>query len=416
MTASIEIVSCIQTMTIHSSKSADKEEKLMWLTYLMTAGTILISIVVGTEVFILDELYSRTYPHRKIEKGILKAKCTELLTRGPHVERKELNDYLSSCLQVSRSHAPWWTTVVYGPCGSGKSAAVRNILKEQEAVVHVILNKGTEDEFVNKVLQKVCPLVGTYNKDDSVYMLSSALRSMSDKNPRIVPTLLIEVNMCHSPDHLLDLLYLLKVWVHRQCLVNAVVVLSPRYELGDTLRHDVRAHVVTIGNLTEEETKEYLLGICDYKHLKGSQEEKEQLAKELAPITENRFCYLQDLADNVQEGGTLEDLKTLVHKQAEHLKTSNEMSLREFLSMFMQSVKFNQMLQNLLTNERVYLLKFYQYMKKTTPIDKQYSYSDLRTKINKILFRPFDIHPETSEVTIRSSSMRKTLEKHLNRK
>ena len=143
----------------------DEEDKPTWLKHLMTPSGAIV-VVVGAGEFTLDELYGTTCSHKRIEKGILKATMPKNLTRGPHVERKELNEYLRRCLQVSRSHAR--TAVVYGPCGSGKSAAVRNILKEQQAIVHVVLNKGTKDKFVFIEVADLRSLVVCYNEDHRV--------------------------------------------------------------------------------------------------------------------------------------------------------------------------------------------------------------------------------------------------------
>ena len=95
--------------------------------------------------------------------------------------------------------------------------------------------------------------------------------------------------------------------------------------------------------------------------LNGSDEEKEQLAKELAPIIGNRLWDLQDLENDVRklEGArTLEDLKALVHKRAEILERKYENQLDWCLHYFEQSDKFKDMLHKLLRNESVSYTSF----------------------------------------------------------
>lgn len=387
-----------------------------------------IMVMVGGGILAIDELHSMVMDHRaglnpficrKIKKGILKAKCAEFVTHGPYVERKQLITYLKNCLRKPTPNEEWWTKIVYGPCKSGKTVAVREVLKDQEAVVDVILTKGTVDEFIAEVLQKVQWRNSRCNTNSRHDMLESALISMRDKNPRVVPTLLIKVTGEYSMYHhdLSELLELLKLWVHKRNLANAIIVLSPCTGVCPSQLHDKRAQVVSIGDLTVEETKEYLLGICDYKQLQGSQDEKGRLAKELAPIAGGRLFDLQQLVDDVPKGGTLNDLETLVYKQAEYLTTRNEISLSEFLKLFEQNDKFDHVLRKVLINEQVCLDEFYQCLKKpkdeTYPKTYAYRYNDLWEYIPKIWSQPIYINPETSEVTIRSPFMRKAIEKYL---
>ena len=73
-----------------------------------------------------------------IERGILKAKCHDYKTNKLYIERKELNRYKEEKLIY-----PLWTMVVYGPIGCGKSVAVREALKHQQAVGDVTLTGNT---------------------------------------------------------------------------------------------------------------------------------------------------------------------------------------------------------------------------------------------------------------------------------
>ena len=90
--------------------------------------------------------------------------------------------------------------IIYGPCGSGKRTAVRNILEDQEAVVHVqLLQFRAEDpweEIVNGILEQVSPSSlhkpALKNYIEKRCVLESALESIRDNNPRVVPTLFIE--------------------------------------------------------------------------------------------------------------------------------------------------------------------------------------------------------------------------------
>jgi len=210
----------------------------------------------------------------------------------------------------------------------------------------------------------------------------------------------------------LELLYFLKQWVHRRSLVNAIVVLSPANEIGDALMRDVRAYVVKNDHLTMDETKDYLLGICKHEELNGNQQEKEQLAKELAPIIGNRLLDLQNLAKDVRnlEGGTLDDLKTLVQKRAENLERDYELTFHLWLSFFEQSDKFKKMLHKLLTNESVSLFDFQEFYKKDS--EKRNDQNE-KAKLSRLLSHAFYVGTNPPMVTIDSSFTRKALEKHL---
>ena len=170
-----------------------------------------------------------------IERGILKAKCHDYKSNKLHIERKELNGYLERCLHRQEElKYPLWTTVVYGPIGCGKSVAVREALKHQQAVVDVTLTgkNNMKDDFVTQVLQEVLPLPlsGSIHKlsfDSKLCMLTSALRKMREKQHTVLPTFLIDVCGPCQPDDLYDLMHLLKYMVHRECLAQAVVILSP---------------------------------------------------------------------------------------------------------------------------------------------------------------------------------------------
>ena len=303
----------------------DKDQKQLHLSGELKTVAFL-ALMVGAGVFAVHELYENfvASPEKRIEnsiqKGIRKSKCSGYTLYAPSVERRELNEHLRSCLHKLTS-MPWWTEIIYGPCGSGKTAAVRNILKDQEAVIHVALGFGDDPrkEIVDSILWQVSPSSlssPALNHDNKRrWALESALKSMQNKNPRIVPTLFIEVyGRSYGHDGVVEILNLLKRWVHKEGLVSAVVVLSPANEIGEALWRDVRATVVKIGHLTMDETKDYLLAICKRKELTGNQEEREQVAKELAPIIGNRLWDLQNLAHDVPKGGTLHDLKTLAYK------------------------------------------------------------------------------------------------------
>ena len=110
------------------------------------------------------------------------------------------------------------------------------------------------------------------------WALESALKSMQNKNPRIVPTLFIEVcGRSYGLDGVMGLLNLLRKWIHEEALVSAVV-LSPANEIGEALLHDMRAYIVKVDHLTVNETKDYLLSIyAKRKELTRSREEREQL-------------------------------------------------------------------------------------------------------------------------------------------
>ena len=339
--------------------NGDKEQKQSYQNGKLKTGAFL-ALMVGAGIFAVHELYDIASPEKRIEKSIVK----EYTLYAPSVERKEVNEYLRSCLHEPTS-MPWWTTIIYGPCGSGKTAAVRNVLKDQEAVIHVALGLGGDPrkEIVDSILWEVSPssLSSPALKHDNErrWALESALKGMRNKNPRIVPTLFIEVyGRSYGHDGVLELLNLLKRWVHKEGLINAVVVLSPANETGKALLHDMRAFVVKIDHLTMDETKDYLLGICKQKELTGSQEEREQLAKELAPIIGNRLWDLQNLAYDVPKRGTLHDLKTLAHKHAKDLEWEFECALWSCLASFVQNDEFK-MLQKLLTsNKGAYLYEF----------------------------------------------------------
>ena len=348
------------------------------------------------------------------------------------MERKELSENLQWCLCNPTPNEVWpMTTIVYGPCGSGKRTAVRNILKDQEAVIHLKLQHFEDDprkEIVNSILRQVSPssLCKPSLKDDyeKCRALESALESMRNKNPRVVPTFFIEAPF-YGHDCVLELLQLLTQWVNKRRLVNAVVVLSPDNEIGDALvHHDMRAHVVKIDHLTMDETKDYLLGICKQKELTGSQEEREQLAKELAPIIGNRLWDLQDLANVIPKGGTLHDLKMLTHKQAEDLERIFENALWWNLAFFMKNdVKideFNMVLQKLLTDKGAHLyefLKFYNYHKeKSNKRSHQKIWDEIadeRANCEGVLSCVFYVDPTSLKVTVRNPFTRKALEKRL---
>ena len=422
-----------QTVTSHPQASASttevkdddkrheqqKQTHRQWLLK-AAAGALLVMGGVG---FIASEMYDRIRPAYKIKKGIRKAKCCKPRIHKPHIERKELDEYLRRRLCKPTP----WTRVVYGPCGAGKTDAVRNVLKDQEAVIPVALHvsdlqkehvtwsdlrKEIEDKIVKSILLEVSPnLSHSLQDNERCWVLKSVLQSMKDKNPRVVPTLLIEV-YGSSYGGVLELLYFLKQWVHRRSLVNAIVVLSPANEIGDALMRDVRASVVKIDHLTMDETKDYLLGICKHEELNGNQQEKEQLAKELAPIIGNRLLDLRNLANDVREleGGTLDDLKTRVHKQAENLEREYEWKLHYCLSYFKQSDKFKKMLHKLLRNESVGLFEFREFYKKDS---EKCNGQNEKAKLSRLLSHVFYVDIEMSMVTIDSSFTRKALEKHL---
>ena len=393
-----------------------KQTYRQWL--LKAAAGALLVMGAGGVGFITSEMYAY-----KIKKGIRKAKCCKPRIHKPHIERKELDEYLRRRLCKPTP----WTRVVYGPCGAGKTDAVRNVLKDQEAVIPVALHvsdlqkehvtwsdlrKEIEDKIVKSILLEVSPsLLHSLQDNERHWVLESVLQSMKDKNPRVVPTLLIEV-YGSSYGGVLELLYFLKQWVHRRSLVNAIVVLSPANEIGDALMRDVRASVVKIDHLTMNETKDYLLGICKHEELNGNQQEKEQLAKELAPIIGNRLLDLRNLANDVREleGGTLDDLKTLVHKQAENLEREYEWKLHYCLSYFKQSDKFKKMLHKLLRNESVGLFEFREFYKKDS---EKCNGQNEKAKLSRLLSHVFYVGTNPPMVTIDSSFTRKALEKHL---
>lgn len=259
-------------MTNFNGDEDDKDQKQSHLSGELKTVAFL-ALMVGAGVFAVHELYENfiASPEKRIEnsiqKGIRKSKCSGYTLYAPSVERRELNEYLRSCLCKPTS-MPWWTTIVYGPCGSGKTAAVRNVLKDQEAVIHVALGFGDDPrkEIVDSILWQVSPSSlssPALNHDNKrQWALESALKSMQNKNPRIVPTLFIEVcGRSYGLDGVMGLLNLLRKWIHEEALVSAVV-LSPANEIGEALRHDVRTTVVKIGHLTMDEIKDYLLAIC----------------------------------------------------------------------------------------------------------------------------------------------------------
>ena len=424
----------IQTVTSHPQasesttevKDDDKGHEQQKQTYrqwlLKAAAGALLVMGAGGVGFITSEMYAY-----KIKKGIRKAKCCKPGIHKPRIERKELDEYLRRRLRKPTPDEKLWTTVVYGPCGAGKTDAVRNVLKDQEAVIPVALHvsdlqkehvtwsdlrKEIEDKIADSILLEVSPnLSHSLQDNERRWVLESVLQSMKDKNPRVVPTLLIEV-YGSSYGGVLELLKFLKWWVHRLGLVNAIVVLSPANEIGDALMRDVRANVVKIDHLTMDETKDYLLGICKHEELNGNQQEKEQLAKELAPIIGNRLLDLRNLANDVREleGGTLDDLKMLVHKQAENLEREYEWKLHYCLSYFKQSDKFKKMLHKLLRNESAGLFEFHEFYKKDSG---KCNDQNEDAKLSRLLSHVFYVDIEMSMVTIDSSFTRKALEKHL---
>lgn len=86
-----------------------------------------------------------------------------------------------------------------------------------------------------------------------------------------------------------------------------------------------------VGDLSVEETKLYLLQLCDYKQLKGNKEEKEKVVDEVSLLDGNRVLYLDELTSELQTGATLDDLRLLVHKRAKILKCFADLSLFDFL-------------------------------------------------------------------------------------
>ena len=76
------------------------------------------------------------------------------------------------------------------------------------------------------------------------------------------------------------------------------MLLSPEHNIGDALvcHNNMRTRVATIDHLTMDETEDYLiLGICKRKELAGSHEEREKMAKELAPVINNSLWDLEHL-------------------------------------------------------------------------------------------------------------------------
>jgi len=107
-----------------------KQTHRQWLLK-AAAGALLVMGGVG---FIASEMYDRIRPAYKIKKGMRKAKCCKPRIHKPRIERKELNEYLRRWLCKPTPDEELWT-IVYGPCGAGKTDAVRNVLKDQEAVI-----------------------------------------------------------------------------------------------------------------------------------------------------------------------------------------------------------------------------------------------------------------------------------------
>ena len=346
-----------------------------------------------------------------IERGILKAKCHNYKTDKLHIERKELNGYLERCLRTQEKlKYPLWTTVFYGPIGCGKSVAVREALKHQQAVVDVTLtgNCNLKDDFVTKVLHEVLPLslaadIHKLSFDSKLCMLKSALRKIREKQHTVLPTFLIDVCGTCQPDDLYDLMHLLKHMVHRECLAQASVILSPWFDMRKTMIRDIRAVEVHIGDLSVEETKRYLLQLCDYKQLKGNKTEKEKVVDEVALLAGNRLLYLSELASELQTGATLEDLRLLVHKRAKILKRLADSSLFDFLSYFEQSKKLKKLLQKLLIEKKVPFYEFDQFLKKGTKRE------DVFLAASKL----FEIDSKGHHITITSRFVRQALEEQL---
>ena len=156
------------------------------------------------------------------------------------------------------------------------------------------------------------------------------------------------------------------------------MLLSPDNSIGDALvcHSDMRTHVVTIDHLNMDEAEDCLLGICKQKESAGSHEEREKIAKELAPVIDNRLWDLEHLANT-----------------------------------------FNVVLKKLLTNKGAYLtefLEFYQNEDQSKTHAQSHNKSCNRiVKCEEILSCVFYVHPRELTATVWNSFMRKALKGHL---
>ena len=180
-----------------------------------------------------------------IERSILKAKCRDYKANKLHIERKELNEYIEQCLHKQENlEYALWTMVIYGPIGCGKSVAVREALKHHVPTGscrrYSHWNYSMKDDFVTQVLQEVLPLLLAGNTYTSMRKVSSTVCCFSliflkaDVNTH---SLLSNDSLCGpcQPDDLYDLMHLLKYMVHRECLAQAFVILSPWSNMRKTM-------------------------------------------------------------------------------------------------------------------------------------------------------------------------------------
>ena len=373
--------------------------------------------------FLIHQETSTYLSKLKIRRKILKSQCSFQLPSDMAIERKELQEELKTFLDLDKYQPKPLTRIVCGPRGSGKSAAVINLLKGRKGVVHVHIRDNDDiGDLVKQVLRSLSLPVP--DNTDKACLLEGALQdiqekpkrwfvdfptsilpegSPDDKTPQ--PILVVDVNPRVESKCLDDMLLLLKSWGSDSGWIKPIVILtSMRGTLGlHRPRLELRTEFFKIDDLNEEECELYHEKLCKMIDNENTDQCKCDISKILPQNKWNRFLLLHTLAQN--NISSLNELKKVVTKLEKEQTEIYENALIAFTKE-MEEKKYSgqhHVFCRLMKEEKVYLKEFCD----------EYSLSE--KEIIEILLdikpRPFYIHPQTREVYIGSTFMMPALER-----
>ena len=358
-----------------------------------------------------------------LRKGIDKSQCSFQEPSKMAIDRKELQKELKEFLDLDRYQPNPLTRVVFGPRGSGKTAAVMKLLKDKKPVVYVHIRDSDVTDLGEKIhcaLSVYVPkgtdptclfgtvLQGTSRWYDRIIFPIKTLKKKIFKEKTPQPILVVDFNQRINNESFENILFLLKSWGSDSGWIKPIVILTNTLGL-ERPRIGLRAEFFKIDDLSEEECALYHEKLCKMKNINANTDQFT-----LSPERWNRLLYLSTLAQ--RKISSFDDLKREATQLEEEISDSYEKALISFTEEIERKTYSEHcVLCRLMTKEKEKMNKEKDKEKGIYLKEFREEYGLQEKEIIKILLdirpRPFYIHPETQEVYIGSRFMMPALER-----
>ena len=360
------------------------------------------------------QLVSPSVSTNNIRTEILKSECSfPMPSKEVAIERKDLQQKLEKFLDLDGYQPNPLTRVVCGPRGSGKTAAVINLLKGRKGVVYVHIRESDDTYLAQQILRTLS--VSVPQGTDPTCLLGAALQDIQkwsstpsrwfDRTPQdpgdSQPILVVDFNPRVGSKSFEDILFLLKSWGSDSGWVKPIIILTGTLGLHKP-RLELRAKFFKVDDLSPEECALYHAKMCKMIDDKYTDQCKSEISKILPPDRWNQLLHLSTLAQS--KFSSLDELKKEATLLKEEIIDSYEKALISFTKEIEKKTYSEQhhVLCKLMNEEKVNLKDFC--------VEYNLPEKDIIEILLAIRPRPFYVHPQTGQVYIGSRFMMPALE------